>query len=116
MLLTVPAFTLSYPYLFLRGNTPAVPVLEPVVRFVHFRVLEGKFASFGYERSFLRRTVAELLAMPGLEQTEVGRFDTYLPLLTLPSRLRAFARRLARTDAFAPMYYGVATRSISSLD
>jgi SAM-dependent methyltransferase len=111
LLLTVPALTLSYPYLFLRGNVPAVPVCEPVIRFIHFRLLRGTLASFGYERSFLRRTVAQLMRRPGLRDAEVGRFDTYVPLLPIPSALRVFARRLARTDLFAPMYFGVATRS-----
>jgi SAM-dependent methyltransferase len=110
VLFTVPALTLSYPYLFLRGNVPAVPLAEGVVRFVHFRVLRGALATFGYERSFLRRRVLHVLRSAGLDAIEVGRFDTYLPLLQLPRPVRRFARRLARTDAFAPMYYGVGTR------
>src|SRR5207247_4047728 len=48
LLLTVPALTLSYPYPFLRGNVPAVPVLEQAVAAVHFRFFRGRFAEFGY--------------------------------------------------------------------
>lgn len=110
LLLTAPAFTLSYPYLFLRGNVPALLVLEPAVAFVHFRLLRGRLAAFGYERSFRRGTLRKLLDDAALESVQVGRFDTYLPLLQLPRQLRRVARRLARTDAFAPMYYGVGSR------
>jgi SAM-dependent methyltransferase len=105
LLLTVPAFTLSYPYLFLRGNVPAVALMENAASFLHFRVLRGKLATFGYERSFRRGAVRQLLLAAGLVDVEVGRFDTYLPLLQLPQRAREPARRLARTKLFAPMYY-----------
>lgn len=110
LLITAPAFTFSYPYLFLRGNVPALPVLEPVMAFIHFHLLRGRLASFGYERSFRRGAIRKLLAAAGLESIEVGRFDTYVPLLQVPRPLRGAARRLARTDAFAPMYYGAGTR------
>ena len=113
LLLTVPALTLSYPYLFLRGNVPAVPLAETVVTALHFRVLRGRFATFGYERSFLRRRIRDLLERSGAVNTEIGRFDTYLPLLQLPRALRHPARRLARTDAFAPMYYATGTRALA---
>jgi ubiquinone/menaquinone biosynthesis C-methylase UbiE len=110
LLFTVPAFTLSYPYLFLRGNVPAVAVVEDVAAFVQFRVLRGKLATVGYERSFLVRDVRRLLADAELDSVEVTRFDTYVPLLPIPPRLRPLARRLARTDLFAPMYYGTGTK------
>jgi len=110
LLITVPALTLAYPYLFLRGNVPALPVVEGLVAGIHFRLLRGKLAAFGYERSFLRRRVRRLLECSGLANVEVGRFDTYLPLLQLPGILRPAARRLARTDAFAPMYYATGVR------
>jgi ubiquinone/menaquinone biosynthesis C-methylase UbiE len=114
LLITAPAFTFSYPYLFLRGNVPALPLLEPFVTFLHFRILRGKLAAFGYERSFRRSAIRELLSAAGLESVEVGRFDTYVPLLKVPRQLRDTARRLARTDAFAPMYYGVGRKPGSS--
>jgi SAM-dependent methyltransferase len=106
VLFTVPAFTLSYPYLFLRGNVPALPVAEAAVSFVQFRLLRGKLAIFGYERSFLAGDVRRLLAAADLDHAVVDRFDTYLPLLVVPVRLRPLARRLARTTLFAPMYFG----------
>jgi ubiquinone/menaquinone biosynthesis C-methylase UbiE len=110
LLITAPAFTFSYPYLFLRGNVPALPLLESALAFVQFRVLRGRFAKFGYERSFRREAIRRLLVAAGLGSVEVGRFDTYVPLLQVPRRLRRFARQLARSDAFAPMYYGVGTK------
>jgi SAM-dependent methyltransferase len=114
VLFTVPAFTLSYPYLFLRGNVPAVPHVEQAAVFVHFRLLRGRLATFGYERSFRPGQVRGLLEGAHLDAVEVARFDTYIPLLPVPRRLRPLARRLARTDLFAPMYYGVGTRRRSS--
>jgi ubiquinone/menaquinone biosynthesis C-methylase UbiE len=114
LLFTVPAFTLSYPYLFLRGNVPALPVIEQAVSFVHFRALRGALAAFGYERSFRPRAIRRALVDAGLDSVEVGRFDTYLPLLALPRRLRSVARQLARTNAFAPMYYGTGRRGEAS--
>jgi SAM-dependent methyltransferase len=110
LLFTVPALSLSYPYLFLRGNVPAVPRVEDVVSFVQYRLLRGRLATFGYERSFLKRQVETLLDSANLSGVEVARFDTYIPLLPIPPRLRPAARRLARTDLFAPMYYGVGTK------
>jgi SAM-dependent methyltransferase len=79
LLITVPALTFSYPYLFLRGNVPAVRFIEPLVATVHFRLLGGTLATFGYERSFLRRRVAQLLERAGLSNVDVGRFDPYSP-------------------------------------
>ena len=110
LLITVPALTLAYPYLFLRGNVPALPVVEGLVAGIHFRLLRGRLAKFGYERSFLRGRVRRVLERAGLANIEVARFDTYLPLLQLPGVLRGVARRLARTDAFAPMYYATGVR------
>jgi SAM-dependent methyltransferase len=107
LLITVPALTLSYPYLFLRGNVPALPVAEQALAAVHFRLLRGKLATFGYERSFTRRRLHRLLISSGLTGVEVGRFDTFLPLAQVPRSLRGPARRLARMNAFAPMWYGV---------
>ena len=112
LLFTVPALTLSYPYLFLRGNVPAVPFIEEAVRFVQFRLLKGALATFGYERSFRRRAVRLLLKDAELAAVDVGRFDTHIPLLKIPRPLRGSARRLARVDLFAPMYYGTGTRRL----
>jgi SAM-dependent methyltransferase len=110
LLITVPALTFSYPYLFLRGNVPAVRFVEPLVAGVQFRLLRGRLATFGYERSFLRRRVAQLLKQAGLSNVDVGRFDPYLPLPQLPNIFRPLARRLGRTDVFAPMYWGTGIR------
>lgn len=110
LLITVPALTLSYPYLFLRGNVPALPIAERIAVAIHFGVLRGKLAAFGYERSFPRRRLQRELEAAGLGGVEVGRFDTYLPLEQLPTPLRPPARRLARTAAFAPMYYATGAR------
>jgi SAM-dependent methyltransferase len=110
VLVTVPALTLSYPYLFLRGNVPAVPLAERAVAALHFGLLRGRFAPFGYERSFTRRRIRRVLERAGLAGVEVGRFDTYLPLLQLSGLVRPLARSLARTDAFAPMYYVTGSR------
>jgi SAM-dependent methyltransferase len=110
VLLTVPALTLSYPYMFLRGNVPAIPVGEQAATFLHFRLLRGAFAEFGFERSFRKRRLAGLVADAGLVDVEVGRFDTYLPLLKIPGSLRGGARRLAQRDAFAPMWYATGRR------
>jgi SAM-dependent methyltransferase len=111
VLFTVPALNLSYPYLFLRGNVPAVRFVEEAASFVQFRLLHGALAGFGYERSFRRRDVSRVMIDAQLDTFEVGRFDTYVPLVSVPRRLRGLARRLARTDLFAPMYYGVGTKS-----
>ena len=110
LLITVPALTLSYPYLFFRGNVPAVRLAEGVVSAFHFDLLGGRLAPFGYERSFLRRRVVRELEAARLSAVEADRFDTYLPLAQVPSRLRESARRLARTNAFAPMYFGTGVR------
>jgi hypothetical protein len=114
VLLTVPALTLSYPYLFLRGNVPAVRGFESVMAFVHFRLLSGKLATFGYERSFRARAVRRLLHDCGLSDVEVGRFDPWVPLLGVPHGLRPLARRLARNDLFAPMWYATGVRPVVS--
>ena len=82
-------------------------------------VLEMRLSAMGFEylesdldpRDAAMFTRLDLRStIEGLESIEVGRFDTYVPLLQLPRPLRGIARRLARTDAFAPMYYGAGTR------
>lgn len=110
VLVTVPALTLAYPYLFLRGNIPAVPILGRAIEAVQFGLLRGALATFGYERSFTRTQLQRLLTAAALVEVEVGRFDTYLPLLQVPALLRRSARRLARTNAFAPMWYVTGVR------
>ena len=114
VLFTVPALTLSYPYLFLRGNVPALPLAEDVMSFIQFRLLRGRLAKFGYERSFLARDVRRLLDGAELDDVDVRCFDTYLPVLTIPARLRPCARRLARASLFAPMYYGTGVKRTSA--
>ena len=66
--------------------------------FVEFRLLGGKLATFGYERSSLAREVRRLLTAAQLDDVVVRRFDTYLPVLTIPATLRPAARRLARAQ------------------
>jgi len=108
--ITVPALTLSWPYLSLRGNVPAVPVIEDVTAFVQFRMLRGRLAAFGYERSFTRSRFAAMLRTAGFDPVSVSCYDTYLPLPQLPERLRPLARRLARHSSFCPMWCGIAVR------
>jgi ubiquinone/menaquinone biosynthesis C-methylase UbiE len=111
LLLTVPVLTLSYPYLFLRGNIPALPIVENVFSFIQFRALRGMLARFGYERSFRPRAIRRFLIASGLREVEVRRYDPYLPLPQMPRQLRGLARRLGRTNLFAAMYYGTGLRS-----
>ena len=107
LLVTVPALTLSFPYLALRGNVPAVRVLEDLFAFIQLRLLKGRHADFGYERSFTRRRLERLMRDAGFDEVETGCFDTYLPLFRVPARLRQAARRLARRRAFCPMYWAL---------
>lgn len=108
---TVPALTLSWPYLFLRGNVPAVPHVERATAFVQFRLLRGRLAAYGYERSFSRGRFRRLMRVAGFADVSISCFDTYLPLPQLPSRLRPFARWLARHDAFCPMWCAIGVRA-----
>jgi ubiquinone/menaquinone biosynthesis C-methylase UbiE len=109
-LVTVPALTASYPYLFLRGNVPCVPLLEDVLAFIHLRLLGGRYAEFGYERSFTRRRFVAEMRSAGFASVETGCFETYLPLGRLPSTLRPLGRRLARLGVFCPMYWALGVR------
>ena len=111
-LFTALALTPSYPYLSLRGNVPAGLFVEDAASFAQLRVLKGALAAFGYEWSFLRRSGKQLLKDAGLASAEVGRFDTYIPLLKIPPSMRGLARRLARLDLFAPMYHGTGARGL----
>ena len=106
---TVPALTMSWPYLALRGNVPAVPVAEPAAAFVQFKLLRGRLAKYGYERSFTRRRLRSMMRRAGF-RTRVECFDTYLPLPQLPERLRPAARRLAKLNAFCPMWCAIGER------
>ena len=56
------------------------------------------------------RAVVLDLSEVSLVDVEVARFDPYLPVLAVPARLREAARRLARTDLFAPMWYSIGSR------
>jgi ubiquinone/menaquinone biosynthesis C-methylase UbiE len=107
---TVPALTFSWPYLFLRGNVPAKGRAEAVGRFVQFELLRGRLAKYGYERSFTRGDFRRLMVNAGFEKVRVSAFDTFLPLPQLPGPLRASARRLAKHDAFCPMWAAVGVK------
>lgn len=106
---TVPAFTWSWPYLAFRGNVPAVPGLERAAAWAQFKLLSGRFAVYGYERSFTRRRLRRMMERCGFA-VRISCFDTYLPLSQLPARLRPPARRLAKLNAFCPMWCAIGVR------
>jgi SAM-dependent methyltransferase len=109
-LVTVPALTLSLPYLLLRGNVPSVPIVEGIVAYIHLRILGGRHARFGYERSFTKKRLVCLMRDAGFRAVEVGCFNTYLPLTALPRPFRPLGRRIARFRIFCPMYWALGRR------
>jgi SAM-dependent methyltransferase len=108
---TVPYVSVgSFTYRQLWGNIPDLPILRPLFKFIHVRLLGGGHLKFGHEMSFTARKMVRLHRLAGFSRVTVRRFEVYLPLYFLPSFLRPLARRLTRFRPFWPMIAVVAVK------
>jgi len=104
---TVPCFSLSYPYLMLRGNIPDLPIIRQFLEFIHIDLLKGKYLKFGYEKSFTPKRIKKLFTKTGFIDIEIGLFETHYPLKLFDSipKLKSFLSNLAENRFFWPMIY-----------
>jgi ubiquinone/menaquinone biosynthesis C-methylase UbiE/uncharacterized protein YbaR (Trm112 family) len=100
--------TLTYHQL--RGDIPGIPIIKPLMEFVHMRVLKGRYMNYGYEQSFTVKHLKNLFLRAGFKKIKVGYFDTHYPLLFLPSKIRTIAQNLLKYRLFWPLVYIEATK------
>ncbi len=102
---TVPCLNIGTIYRMRWGNIPNIPIIRQIFEYVNLTLLGGKHMTFGYELSFLRRTLHNLHKKAGFKKVKVSRFDTYLLLESVPKPLQPiFAKLCVESELFWPMY------------
>ncbi|PIU41177.1 MAG: hypothetical protein COS99_07095 [Candidatus Omnitrophica bacterium CG07_land_8_20_14_0_80_42_15] len=103
----VPVISLSMlTYGMLYGNLPAVPGFFNIAKFVHHRLLKGKFAIYGYEKSFTVGQITNIFENGGLNNIETGYYDSYYEIKMFKSEfLKNICKKLLKHRLFWPMIY-----------
>jgi SAM-dependent methyltransferase len=109
---TVPYLSLaSLTYAQLWGNIPELPVLRPILEWVHLKLLKGRHLRFGYEKSFSLRRWRRFFQEAGFASVHAGPFHTYMAFQFLPYFwMKCLARWLVRFRFFWPVIYADADR------
>lgn len=89
----------------LRGDIPILPVIGQVIKFVHLKILKGKFLRYGYGQSFTTGHIKNLFEKAGFENIKIGYFDTYYPIKFVPAFLRPTFRSILKFRPFWPFAY-----------
>lgn len=97
---TVPLLNVgSLTYRQIWGNIPNIYLLKQIAEFVHVKLLKGKHMRFGYEMSFLKRTLINIHRRAGFSKVDVDRFNTNIELEYMPKPLRGMFAYLARNSS-----------------
>ena len=105
---SVPCFNLAALYRQKWGNIPNVPVLKQMAEFLHIKVLKGRHMTFGYELSFLSRTIKNIHKKSGFNEVLIKRFNVPLTLEFIPDSLKRPVTWLAlNCSLFWPMIFVV---------
>ena len=88
------------------GNLPAVPVLFQFYKFIHNNLLKGKFAMYGYEKSFTVGKIRKIFKSAGLSNIQTGYYSTYYEIKMFKKKfLKDICNKLLKYRAFWPMIY-----------
>jgi len=103
---TVPALNLgSLTYRQVWGNIPSMPILKPIYKFIHIKLLGGKHMIFGFEMSFTRGKLIRLHKRVGFKKIKVGHFKVTLLFSFLPGFLKNIAIWISENISwFSPMH------------
>jgi hypothetical protein len=90
----------------LYGNLPVLPGLFQLSKFIHHDLFKGKFAMYGYEKSFTIATITKIFETNGLSNVTAGFYETYYDIKMFKSEfLKNVCRKLLRHRLFWPMIY-----------
>jgi hypothetical protein len=88
------------------GNLPVIPGLFQLAKFIHHDVLKGRFAMYGYEKSFPVTTIKKIFEKSGLVKVDAGFYETYYDIKMFKSVfLKEVCRKLLKHRLFWPMIY-----------
>lgn len=94
------------------GNIPALPIFRQLAEFIHIHLLKGKHMIFGYELSFLGRTMRKIHHKAGFKQIKIDKFKIKLAFDYIPFKpLRKIFDFLANNSRlFWPMIKVIAQK------
>lgn len=95
--------TLSYHQL--RGDIPNLPMLRPLMEWLHINVLKGKYMHYGYEQSFTPALLQKVFTHSGFIVKNIAYFDGYYPIAFVPLIIRPYMQRLLKYRLFWPLVY-----------
>lgn len=85
---TVPYLNLgTLTYRQIWGNIPNLPILKQVAEFIHIKLLKEKYMVYGYEYSFLARTLRKIHRLAGFKKIRIEKVETLLLFTYIPSKL-----------------------------
>lgn len=68
------------------GNIPNFPILRQMAEFIHIHLLKGKHLTFGYELSFLGRTLIKIHEKAGFSKIRIDKYKIKLAFDFIPFR------------------------------
>ena len=103
----VPVVSISMlTYGFLYGNLPEIPLVFQLAKFIHHKLLRGRFAMYGYEKSFTVKGIKKIFQAAGLTEIDTGYYNTYYEIKMFKSELlKNVCRWLLVKRPFWPMIY-----------
>jgi len=107
---SVPVLNLGTIYRQAWGNIPDFPILRPLAEFLHFRLLKGRYARFGYELSFLPSSLVRLHRKVGFKKVYYKKLEIESAFDYLPNFFKPLARVLACYCPFWPMIEVIAQK------
>lgn len=86
----------------LRGDIPRISFLENIARWIHLKLLQGKYLKYGYGQTFPISYIRDIFEKSGFKVKKIGYFDTYYPINFIPFFLRPLVRKLLKLRPFWP--------------
>lgn len=103
----VPVVSLStLIYYQFTGQIPNIPLIRSLTKFIHFKLLKGRYMEYGYEKSFTKSGIQKIFRTAGFSKVESGLFDVEYPVHLFKNMLlKSALRKIAHFRLFWPMIY-----------
>lgn len=88
-----------------RGDIPDIFILKPLMEWIHFSLLKGKYMNYGYEKSFSVSNLKKLFKNSGFKIVKIDFFDMHYPISFIPSLIRPYFQSLLKLRPFWPLLY-----------